>query len=185
MWSRWLFENFGYSQRTANYCMRLYRKFGIKQFNTISNMCANLSHSKAIRLLPVPDEQFEDFIARHNISNMTVREIEAVVKKEFPAKKKSQEKRREVSLENPAGVTVYNTSVNAGAKVLVSEDAQGVTSKNSELVRNFKQLSNRTIGSVADMVRYISNAPDNMRADLKHILKETGETITAKIAEIT
>ncbi len=91
-WGKWLKEEVSYSQRTAEHLMRIYRQFEPKVASSgeglsDSNPDSNLSYSQAVILLGIPAEEREEFMACHDVANMSKRELQAVVQE----KKQSEE----------------------------------------------------------------------------------------------
>ncbi|CQR71361.1 Chromosome partition protein Smc [Sporomusa ovata DSM 2662] len=75
-WGDWLKGAVNYSQSTANNLMQLYREYGDGKFTTLGN----LSYTKAIALLGVPEEEREDFAKTNDIENKSAREIQRLIK---------------------------------------------------------------------------------------------------------
>lgn len=95
-WGAWLRDNVSYSVSNANNMMRLYRErekmqqidlFG----NNDLNMFEGLSLSHAIALLDVPAEERREFIEENNVSEMSVRELQAAIR----AKEEAEEREKE------------------------------------------------------------------------------------------
>ena len=95
-WGAWLRDNVSYSVSNANNMMRLYRErermqqvdlFG----NNDINMFEGLTLSHAIALLDVPAEERREFIEENNVSEMSVRELQAAIR----AKEEAEERERE------------------------------------------------------------------------------------------
>jgi hypothetical protein len=83
-WGKWLKEEVSYSQRTAEHLMRINRHFGPKLAPSgeglpDSNPDSNLSFSQAVILLAIPAEERQEFMACHDVENMSKRELQAVV----------------------------------------------------------------------------------------------------------
>ena len=83
-WGQWLKEEVSYSQRTAEHLMRIYRQFETKLASPgeglpDSNPYSNLSYSQAVILLGIPAEEREEFIACHEVENMSARELQSAV----------------------------------------------------------------------------------------------------------
>lgn len=84
-WGKWLKENVDYSQSKAQNLMRLYQEYGIGQESLFrgpkSQALGNLSVTKALRLLAVPDgPEREEFLEKHDVAAMTSRELDAAIK---------------------------------------------------------------------------------------------------------
>lgn len=100
MWGDWLVENVAYSQSTANNLMRLYREYGEQEqidFFAENRMeiFGNLSQSQAVALLGMPYEKRKEFVKTHDMSETSVRDIEAEVdamKAELEATKAERDK---------------------------------------------------------------------------------------------
>ena len=73
-WLPWLAEKVGYSEKTAQNFMRLAREFSNPQ------AIADLGATKALKLLALPAEEREQFVADHNVIDMTTRQLEAAIK---------------------------------------------------------------------------------------------------------
>ncbi|ODA41828.1 Protein export cytoplasm protein SecA ATPase RNA helicase [Desulfosporosinus sp. BG] len=86
-WGKWLKISVSYSQRTADKLMQLWEEYGTKLLaspdsdgNPNSPPVANLSYSQALILLGIPEEEREEFIAEHDVENMTRVELQQAVK---------------------------------------------------------------------------------------------------------
>lgn len=89
-WGDWL-KKMGYSQSTAVNLMRVFREYGASQQSLFggeanSQALANLSFTKALRLLALPDqEEREAFVAEHDVENMSTRDLEKALKEHTEA----------------------------------------------------------------------------------------------------
>lgn len=84
-WGDWLKEKVDFSKSTANNCMRIFEEYGDKQitlFGAVSNRqtFGNLSYSKALALLAVPEDEREEFVKDNEIEDMSTRELERKIK---------------------------------------------------------------------------------------------------------
>ena len=85
-WGESLKNEVDYSQSTANNFMRIYREYGAAQQSifggeTKSQAFANLTYTKALRLLAIPnEEEREQFIAEHDVESMSNRELDKALK---------------------------------------------------------------------------------------------------------
>jgi myosin heavy subunit len=77
-WGGWLEENIDYSQSTANNLMQLYREYG-SDTSKIPTL-GNISYTKALALLSVPEEEREQFIADNDVENVSARELQKIIK---------------------------------------------------------------------------------------------------------
>lgn len=88
-WESWLETEVGFSHSTANKYMQISREYGD---GPKSELIPNLSYTKALKLLAVPDEDLEDFLQDNDIAGMTVKELEEKVKALSDEKNASEEK---------------------------------------------------------------------------------------------
>ena len=89
-WGDWL-KKMGYSQSNANNLMRVFREYGTSQQSLFggeanSQALGNLSLTKAIQLLALPDQEArEEFVETHDVENMSTRELERALKERAEA----------------------------------------------------------------------------------------------------
>lgn len=84
-WGRWLSEECGFSQRTANKHMQIFKAYGSAQVSLLgaelnSPTWANLSYSQALQLLSVPENEREEFAKANHVEDMSTRELERAIK---------------------------------------------------------------------------------------------------------
>lgn len=79
-WLPWLTEKVEFSPRTAQNFMRLAREWS----NT--NALSDLGASKALALLALPPEERDQFMADHNVIDMSTRQLEQAIKERDEAK---------------------------------------------------------------------------------------------------
>ena len=85
-WGDYLKNEVDYSQSTANNFMRIYREYGAAQQSLFggeakSQAFANLTYTKALRLLAIPDEEErEQFMTEHDVGSMSNRELDKALK---------------------------------------------------------------------------------------------------------
>lgn len=100
-WGKWLKENVNYSQSTANNLMRLYKEYGNNQgslFTTVTNSQAimNLDVSKALALTVLPPEEREEFVAEHDVEQMSTRDLKEALQENRELKRQLEEKDKQV-----------------------------------------------------------------------------------------
>ncbi len=79
---QWCQENLNYSKRTAERFMKLSSEYGEETaLDSKATILSHLSISKALSLLKVPEEDREAFIEKHDIEDMTVKDMEAEIKR--------------------------------------------------------------------------------------------------------
>ena len=77
-------ESVGYSQRTANYLMQIYREFGPKIASPEgeggnSQPVANLGFTQAVILLGIPAEERAQFMACNDVMSMSKQELQEAI----------------------------------------------------------------------------------------------------------
>lgn len=93
-WGRWLREEVDFSQQTANNFMRLFDEYGDRQitiFGAVANSktIGNLPYTKALRLLAVPAEEREAFAEEVDAANLSVRELDKVIRERDAAEERA------------------------------------------------------------------------------------------------
>ena len=93
-WLPWLAEKVGYSEKTAQNFMRLAREFSNPQ------AIADLGATKALKLLALPAEEREQFVAAHNVIDMTTRQLEAAIRERDEARQAQAKMEEDMRLLN-------------------------------------------------------------------------------------
>ena len=94
-WGAWLKKELDFSQSTAQNFMRVFREYGDSQQSlfgstTKSQMFGNLTYSKALRLLAIPnEEERERFVAENDVERMSIRELNEALKARNEAEEKA------------------------------------------------------------------------------------------------
>lgn len=97
-WGAWLERNVDYKQSTANKLMKIYEQYGAAQgelwgASAKSETFTNLTYSKALALLAVPEEEREEFVEKNNVENMSTRELQEAIKARNEAEEKLQKEK--------------------------------------------------------------------------------------------
>lgn len=99
-WGNWLKTEFEFSQPTASRLMKLFDEYGAAQGSlfgaeTKYSTLNNLSISKALRLIAIPDEEREEWAAEHKVEEISTRELDRLIKEKEEAEKARAEAERE------------------------------------------------------------------------------------------
>lgn len=94
-WGEYLRERLGYKPSTAQGLMNIFRAYGADQqslFGPVakSQALGNLSYTKALALLVLPDEERERFLADHDVAAMSSRDLQAALKELAQAREDAQ-----------------------------------------------------------------------------------------------
>lgn len=92
-WGNWLQENVNYKQSTANNFMRISEEYANSQ------ALANLSYTQAVALLSVPAEERESFVQENNVTELSTRELQAVIKEKKELQKQLQKANEQAEYE--------------------------------------------------------------------------------------
>jgi len=100
---KWLETEVDFSTATADNYMKLFQRFGTAQSSLFgaelnSQTFVNLSYSKALRLLAVPEEEQEAFVKENNVEHLSTREMDELIKQRdaaIKAKDKAEEQLRQ------------------------------------------------------------------------------------------
>ena len=144
-WVKWLDENLNYSQRQAYNFMEIASNYGDENspyFNLQTS--ANLSISKALELLRLPDEEVENFTETHDIESESVRSL----KEEISRLKKEKE--------------AAEARADAASLALNSEDAQELADAQNALEHMKEELDRKEENRIAAI-----EARDNIADQLK------------------
>lgn len=92
-WENWCRDNLNYSKSKTEKLMKIAAEYGDENsLYAKTYTCTDLSISKALRLLQVPEEEVETFAENHNVEDMTIKELEKEIKE---LKVKNEEKEAE------------------------------------------------------------------------------------------
>lgn len=161
-WVKWLNENLNYSQRQAYNFMEIASNYGDKTsafFNLQTS--ANLSISKALELLKVPEEEVESFAENTDIKNASVRELKEEIRKLKAEKEAAEEKAVAADL------------------ALNSADAQDLADAQNALEHMKEELERKEENRLAAI-----EAKDNLTEQLKKAKEKLKAAKAAKDEEV-
>lgn len=165
-WGTWLKKELDYSQSTAQNFMRVFREYGDNQQSLFgaapkSQMFGNLTYSKALRLLAIPDEdEREQFVAEHDVESMSTRELAEAIKARDEAQKaaaaaqdEAAKLREETVRAKAEAQAAKEAQEKATAKAQRLQDAlseanssaQGAEDEHARLLRELEALRNRPV----------------------------------------
>lgn len=95
-WGVWLEETVNFSQSTVNNYMKIFEEYGNEQISLfgatpLSQSIEKLNYTQAIKLLAIPKEEREEFIEQNDVENLSVRELDKIIKERDEALKKAEE----------------------------------------------------------------------------------------------
>lgn len=97
----WIKDEFGWTDRTAQKLMAVYREFGDSQKSLFgpeinTKTYSDLPVSKLYLLISVPESEREDFVIENNVAEMSVREMEKLLREKKDAEDESREAHAEL-----------------------------------------------------------------------------------------
>lgn len=97
----WIKDEFGWTDRTAQKLMAVYREFGDSQKSLFgpeinTKTYSDLPVSKLYLLISVPESEREDFVKENNVAEMSVREMEKLLREKKEAEDESREAHAEL-----------------------------------------------------------------------------------------
>lgn len=143
-WQNWVRENTGLSPRSAQTYMQAYARYGDNPAISQIGECG-----KIFKLLALPEGTEEQFLSEHNTADMSVREVEAAVKKvkeEMTAQLEAERARAEAdykALHNTLLKTEEKLRMGSGTppaipdevKTMLHDQARSIEEKNAEIAR--------------------------------------------------
>lgn len=171
-WLPWLTERVEFSPRTAQNFMRLAREW------TNTQTLADLGASKALSLLALPPEEREQFVAEHDVVDMTSRQLEAAIKERDEAR---------------AAQTILTEELEAlnGALRAARDCRESAEEEAHRLEQELAELKARPVEVAVETVvdqKAIDKARDEARAEMQAKLDKAKEQqkkaeAAAKLAE--
>lgn len=128
-WKDWVENKVGFSYESAKKYMQISREYG--DFSK-RELITDLSYTKALKLLAVPDEDREEFIENNDVEGMTVKELEEKIKAISEEKAASDEKIEKLGDELVAAEEaklLYQDQVEALEKKIAEMEAAGANSE--------------------------------------------------------
>ena len=180
-WVKWLNENLNYSQRQAYNFMEIADNYGDKNSPYFSlQTSANLSISKALELLRLPEETVEAFAEEHDIESETVKSLREEVAK-VKAEKEAAE-RKATTLEG------NNDSIRKELASMQRELAESVTEKEFNEMQAAAQAQKEDLTKELNEAKAESGAIqaklDKAKEDLKKLKAKQKELEASKDEEV-
>ncbi|MCW6701449.1 DUF3102 domain-containing protein [Anaerococcus sp. NML200537] len=140
-WMDWVSNNLGYSQRTTNSLMKVYKEIPNSQ------AIANLSYTKVVNILSLPEEDRQNFIDSHEVEDMTTRQLQAEIKE---YKEGLEEKEKQLEESAAANKRLADKVIELEQrepeiieKEVIPEDYKDLQDELKELMAYQKELENK------------------------------------------
>lgn len=173
-WVRWLDENLNYSQRQAYNFMEIASNYGDKNSPYYSlQTSANLSISKALELLRLPDEEVKTFVEDNDVESETVKslreKIREVERERDRAENNNEDLRKDLAREQ-----------RKNAEAISEEEFDSMKRDFEVRESEWQKTIRETQAEAAD----IQSKLDKAKEDLKKAKAKLKESETAKDEEV-
>lgn len=185
-WGNYVQEQIKFSHRTANNCMKLHSEW---EQNPNSQALANLSYTKAVRLLSLPESERDEFIENHDVAAMSTRELDAAIK----AQKEAQEENEQLKKDLAAAMKTAGDAAAAAEKSqkkidrLIKDAAKAQADKAKaeealKLLQDNPAIPQEVLDRIRDEVREttIESARAEVRAQLEAAQKNLDAATAAR-----
>ena len=128
-WGKWLSERVDFTPRTAQRLMLAAEEFGSEKSPLLlmfsnATPVSHLPYSKALELLALPPEDREEFVAEHDLTDMTRKEIADAIKERDEARKEAAEAAKKAKEAEEAVKSVEALKKDLASAVRAADDAQ-------------------------------------------------------------
>lgn len=181
-WGKWLADSVSYSQRTATNLMRIYEEYGDKpKLSLVSaesnwQTSANLNFSQAVALLGLAQGEREQFIQENDVENMSVRELEQVIKERDQALKEKESLRRDLENRNKE-ISQLCEQLDRLKTELKEAQEQGASMEEIDRLNDELQFTHEKVKVLTDQL----NAPQIIEPS---ILREAPEEMVKELEEL-
>jgi DNA repair exonuclease SbcCD ATPase subunit len=180
-WSTWLSEEVDFSQSTANNYMKIFEEYGSDQltlFGAVANsqLIANLSYAKALKLLAVPADERESFAEQVNAENISVKELDAAIKEKKAAEERAAELEEKVAELEEASEREKAAKKEAEEAAQQVEELQKALQKERETVAKEKKKA-------ADAIANPKLPPEELKKIRDDAAKKASEETETRLHE--
>lgn len=172
-WLPWLNERAELSERAAQRFMKLAREWSNP--TTLSDLGA----SKALMILALPREEQEEFMAEHNVIDMSARQLEQAIRERDEARKAAEEAKAEASTAEQARAKMAEDMALLNARLAgAREDHERALQDVGKLEKELAELKDRPVEVAVETVvdqEAIEKATAEAVADLKAKLEKAKE----------
>lgn len=193
-WLNYIKTELNYEKSTAQNYMRLYERYGSGQRSLFGSFAetetfGNLTYTKALALLQVPEEDLEDFAEAHDIENMSTRELQQAIKERNEAvdAKNAAIQARDESLQEISDLTEQVEQKNAEIDRMIKETAKvgdKLTAKDKEIEKlraDVAAANKRAADAKIDLKKAKEN-PDIPAAMMEQLRADAEKTAAEKAA---
>lgn len=193
-WLNYIKTELNYERSTAQNYMRLYERYGSGQCSMFGSFAesetfGNLTYTKALALLQVPEEELEDFAEEHDIESMSTRELQQAIKERNEAveQKNAAIQERDDSLHQINYLNEQVEQKDAEIDRMIKETAKvgdRLTAKDKEIEKlkaDVAAANKKAADAKADLKKAKEN-PDIPAAMMEQLRAEAETSATEKAA---
>ena len=181
----WLKDEFGWTDRTAQKLMAVYREFGDSQKSLFgpginAKTYSDLPVSKLYLLISVPESEREEFVKENDIAEISVREMEKLLKEKKEAEENARESTdalEELSGKYEALQAAYELDAEEAAAARAELERKAAAAREEGRAAAAKQLA-KEVNTAKLNVREAAAAQKKAEEELQAALAEA-ETIEA------
>ena len=190
-WYNFISKNLGYSERQAQNFMKIASEYGAENSPYLealskTHTCADLSISKALRLLQVPENEVENFVEKHDVSQMKVKELEDEIKKLKSDIKEKEDARSntEKSLEDAVNIAKYEKAEfqKEIEKLKKELDLAAAVEVDDEFESYKKEMSEK-IEKLQDKLEKSKIKEKTLKEELNQANRDTHEAVERAVGE--
>lgn len=185
-WEKWLIDNVDYSQSTANNLMKIYREYGDNQLDlfstkTKSEIFGELTYSQAVALFALPAHEREGFVESHDMSAMSVSELNEEIKRLKSEKDEYADKLSDTERKLDAAEEELEAAKDdlADARTELTDTAADLKGK----VKSAEERAREAEEALAELRRITDAASAPKQISLDDVPEEELEKYRAEIAE--
>ena len=177
-WYEYIEENTGYTPKKVERFMKIAGEYGnenttLGSLFSKTTLMSDLSYTKALSLLTLPDEEVETFVENHDIKDMTVKELEAEIKALKEERAASQEEIEKLGDELVA---------NEHDKLMYRDQLEEYEKKVADLEKAKEEMEGMAASGNQEELEAKEQEIQKLRADLEKN-KEAQSKLKDKIAQ--
>ncbi|MBQ9720224.1 MAG: DUF3102 domain-containing protein, partial [Oscillospiraceae bacterium] len=160
-WGEWLDLNCGYSERKAQMCMQVARRYASNP-----QPVADLGLRKVTALMMLPAGEDEAFVEAHDVKNMSTRELEDAIKRQKELEQERDEALKDAEAARAEAKTAEESRAKMESDMALLKEQSVLDQENSEKLRErIKELETRPVDVAVQVDEdAIKKAADEARA---------------------
>lgn len=192
-WENWCRDNLNYSKSWAAKLMKIATEYGDEN-SPYSKMhtCADLSVSKALRLLQVPEDEVGSFVENHDVEDMTVKELEEEIgklKDQIDIVGKENDEYRKETERYEAEIAEQKVKIAGYIKEIEDLKESGASPEKITELENKLEKQKKNVKKLQDDIKAEKEAKDQAVADAVEkkkaaLLQQAEEAAADKLKEV-